>query len=104
MVTVARRVGLQVPKTSSPADYLIEVANSVYGAKVQSKLGHLQRKRFRQEIKEMKYSDVPQLPIDVLRNRKVRHPVKQHIWYIALRSLLMTIRDPLVFAMRFGSR
>lgn len=94
--------GLEIPKLHNPADFAIEAASGEHGFQAIDAMVKTHDKDFIAGYLDVVTSDIPLRPLLELRSLEKPFPFMQHIWYHTQRSLLMTIRDPLVFAMRFS--
>lgn len=94
--------GLEMPDFYNPADYIIEAATGEYGLEALDTLVENHDSDFISNYLEVVTSTIPMRPFVELRSDLERHPVIRHILYHSHRSLIMTVRDPLVFVLRFA--
>lgn len=104
LVNYLSELGMQMPKAYSPADFLIEIANGDYGEQILDALVKRHERDFETSLADLKDSNVQKRTIAEVRAKELRQPFAKHTWYHAQRCMLLTVRDPLVFAARFVAR
>ena len=83
---------------------MIEVAIGEHGQESMDKLTQTHQSQFEAIWMNLTNdSSSIRRPISDIRVTSERHPISTHVWTHTQRALLMTLRDPLVFGMRFTS-
>lgn len=96
--------GVEMPKKYSPADFIIEIATGDHGQGILDSLATYHGVAIENEIESSRDSSVVERSIAEIRAMLEQHPIKKHVWFHFQRNILTTLRDPLVFMMRFGGR
>ena len=103
---------LHCPPYSNVADYAMELANLEHDQDKLPALGAMQQQNFERNIRTIVATEVydyERLTAAVNMSSKnsqrsvITYPNWTHTWQLTERSLLITIRDPLVFGLRFLS-
>lgn len=97
VVPYLSRFGLNCPEFYNAADYVIEVANLDYGEEHIPRLAMAHLEIFTNNTSNLDKTNITYL-IDLF--EKNEFPEFQHSYQLMLRSLLVTLRDPLVFLVR----
>lgn len=96
--------GTDVPRLYNPADFVLEVATGDHGEEILEQLSQTQQDVFDAEFEATKLSEVPTVPIATVVSSTIESwPLKKHLWIHVQRSLLIMIRDPIIFGFRFSS-
>lgn len=96
-----RKFDLNCPDFYNAADYIIEIANLDYGEEHIPKLAVQHLENFEREFNKADDKVHVVNLIDLF--GKNRFPELTHAYQLMMRSLLITLRDPLVFGLRFSS-
>lgn len=106
LTTLLSQFDLHCPQYTNVADYIIEVANDAQNTLLPT-LAHHTQTQFDQQFDVL---DRSQLTIFDPNNRSgdsvavvQTFPEWKHMWILTYRNMLVTLRDPLVFGLRFGS-
>lgn len=100
VVSELAKFGLNCPEYYNGADYIIEVANLDYGDEMIPKLTMAHLQNFERVRSNSIKANIINFNDLFERNK---FPELQHTYLLTIRSLLVTLRDPLVFFLRFSS-
>ncbi|RWS19776.1 ABC transporter sub-family G-like protein 18, partial [Leptotrombidium deliense] len=92
------RFGFKCPPFYNPADFIMEIAYGEHGTEKLKSMSNVHSEMYRSAIES--HSKAKQFT-DLHEHRS--YPVLTHIFTLSWRHFLTTIRDPLVFGLRFGS-
>ncbi|RWS28350.1 ABC transporter-like protein 12 [Leptotrombidium deliense] len=95
------KFGSKCPQQFNPADFIMEIACGEHGSKLCNQLAFAQKVQFDNyrnsnefHLTSMKLSDF---------QHEIYFPTSKHTWFLFQRNLLVTLRDPIVFAFRMGT-
>ncbi|RWS04409.1 ABC transporter-like protein 12, partial [Dinothrombium tinctorium] len=99
LVETLSNYGLICPPLYNPSDYVMEVASGEHGIDAITNLSKAHKARYDEHYQEAANAR----PLAEVNAATASFPVLSHTWYLFQRNVIITLRDPLVFGLRFAS-